>query len=114
VLADTVEPQVEAVIRQQTPNPAAQFPSPDPPLDVHSVLVTQVPYVVDDEAVVQARLGKETIEKRENCLSALSPSVLLLARAMVSLGNSQHSRTTELKRMMLLAIVMELNLIQVA
>ena len=39
VLVDTVELQVEVVTTQQTPNPAAQFPSALPPLTVHSLAV---------------------------------------------------------------------------
>ena len=35
--------QVAEVMRQQTPNPAAHPPEADPPLEVHSVEVTQVP-----------------------------------------------------------------------
>ena len=36
MLADSVEPQVEEVITQQTPKPAAQDPSAVPDLVVHS------------------------------------------------------------------------------
>ena len=34
---------------QQTPNPAAQFPSLLPLLDAHSVVVKQVPFTVESE-----------------------------------------------------------------
>ena len=37
---------------QQTPNPAAQFPSTVPLLLEHSVSVIQVPYVVESEVAV--------------------------------------------------------------
>ena len=41
-----VVPQVVVEITQQTPKPAAQFPSAVPPLVEHSELVEQVPEVV--------------------------------------------------------------------
>jgi hypothetical protein len=39
---------------QQTPNPAAQFPSTVPLLSVHSVDVRHVPYIAESDLVVQA------------------------------------------------------------
>jgi len=39
VLVEMEELQVEVVMTQQTPKPAAQFPSALPPLVVHSELV---------------------------------------------------------------------------
>ena len=43
--------QVE-VNMQQTPNPAAQFPSEVPPLSSHSLVVMQVPLMVVSDSVV--------------------------------------------------------------
>ena len=63
---------------QQTPNPAAQLPSAEPPALEHSLDVKQVParerlsvalrspVKVEAETGVQGLLGKVTIEKREN------------------------------------------------
>jgi len=39
----TVLPEAETEKTQQTPNPAAQFPCADPPLEEHSADVKQVP-----------------------------------------------------------------------
>ena len=39
VLVEIVEPQIEVEMTQQTPKPAAQFPSAVPPLVEHSELV---------------------------------------------------------------------------
>ena len=48
----TVDPQVLAKKTQQTPNPAAQFPSEVPDFELHSEDVKQVPYIeVSDLAV---------------------------------------------------------------
>ena len=65
--------QVAEVMRQQTPNPAAHPPEAEPPLEVHSVEVTQVP--VRPLEVEQASLGNWTTEKRPMGLGAeeLSP-----------------------------------------
>ena len=54
--------QVAEVIRQHTPNPAAQEPEAEPPLEVHSVEVTQVPVRLDE--VVHASFGNWTTENR--------------------------------------------------
>ncbi len=43
-----------AVNIQQTPKPAAQLPSAEPLLSLHSVSVMQVPIMVASDAVVQA------------------------------------------------------------
>ena len=51
---------------QQTPNPAAQFPSAVPDFDVHSELVKHVPMVVDELVDVHSSLGNCTTEKRDN------------------------------------------------
>ena len=51
---------------QQTPNPAAQFPSAVPPAVEHSEEVKQVPKVVVELADVQAWFGNWTIENSEN------------------------------------------------
>ena len=53
--------QVAEVMRQQTPNPAAHPPEAEPPLEVHSVEVTQVP--VRPLEVEQASLGNWTQEQ---------------------------------------------------
>ena len=39
VLVEMVEPQIEVEMTQQTPKPAAQFPSAEPPAALHSVAV---------------------------------------------------------------------------
>ena len=52
---------------QQTPNPAAQFPSATPDLEEHSELVSQVPDVPDVVVELHSRFEKETTLKRENC-----------------------------------------------
>ena len=44
---------------QQTPNPAAQFPSIEPPLLEHSLDVKQVPYIVLSDLAVHW-LGKKS------------------------------------------------------
>ena len=62
-----MEPHVEVEITQQTPKPAAQFPSALPPLLVHSLEVKQVPLMLESEKAVQALLPNCTMEKRENC-----------------------------------------------
>ena len=50
---------------QQTPNPAAQFPSAFPPLFAHSVVVKQVPLSWED-LPAQTAFGKVTILNKEN------------------------------------------------
>jgi len=61
-----VAPHVVVEITQQTPNPAAQFPSAVPDFDVHSELVKHVPMVVDELVDVHSSLGNCTMEKRDN------------------------------------------------
>jgi hypothetical protein len=46
-----VAPSVLVINRQQTPNPAAQFPLTVPPLSEHSTLVKHVPFLVLDPEV---------------------------------------------------------------
>lgn len=48
-LLETDEPQVLTKNVQHTPKPAAQLPSTEPPLFVHSVDEKHVPYTVRDE-----------------------------------------------------------------
>ena len=43
---------------QQTPNPAAQFPSIEPPFDEHSEAVKHVPYIVLSDLAVHWLWGK--------------------------------------------------------
>ena len=43
---------------QQTPNPAAQFPSMEPPFDEHSEAVKHVPYIVLSDLAVHWLWGK--------------------------------------------------------
>ena len=47
MLVAMIEPHVEVEITQQTPKPAAQFPSALPPLLVHSLEVKQVPLMLE-------------------------------------------------------------------
>ena len=54
-----VVPQT-AVNMQQTPKPAAQLPSTEPPLSLHSVSVMQVPLMVLSEEVTQTSCCKKT------------------------------------------------------
>lgn len=41
---------------QQTPNPAAQFPSTDPPLVAHSLDEKHVPFIVESDLAVHSLL----------------------------------------------------------
>ena len=43
---------------QQTPNPAAQLPSTEPPFDEHSEVVKHVPYIVLSDLAVHWLWGK--------------------------------------------------------
>lgn len=45
-----VSPEVDDVKTQQTPKPAAQEPDDDPPLELHSFDVKQVPFRRPDAA----------------------------------------------------------------
>ena len=56
---EIVSPQVLLAITQQTPKPAAQFPSADPPLVVHSDLG------IDLEAFVTACTGRSSYDVRQ-------------------------------------------------
>ena len=47
MLVEMMEPQVELEMTQQTPNPAAQWPSALPPAEVHSEEVKQVPLILN-------------------------------------------------------------------
>ena len=47
---EMVSPDVDDVKTQQTPNPAAQEPDDDPPLELHSLDVKQVPFRRPDAA----------------------------------------------------------------
>ena len=67
-----VVPQVVVEMTQQTPKPAAQLPSEDPPFVVHSELVTQVPKVEEELAPVHSWLGNWTMEKRESASKKVS------------------------------------------
>ena len=67
MLADSVEPQVEEVITQHTPNPAAQDPLAEPDLEEHSEEVKQVPVVVESLLLVHSSLGNWTTLNSENC-----------------------------------------------
>ena len=52
-----VDPHVDVIGVQQTPNPAAQVKDETPPLEVHSELVKQVPNGVVVSPVEHSRLG---------------------------------------------------------
>ena len=67
MLVETVEPQVEDEITQQTPKPAAQEPLAVPALVLHSEEVRQVPIVVEELVLVHSSLGNCTILNKENC-----------------------------------------------
>ena len=54
MLVEITAPQVELVTTQHTPNPAAQLPSAVPVMVVHSELVTQVPFWVDELSLVHS------------------------------------------------------------
>jgi len=76
-----VLPQVVVEMIQQTPNPAAQFPSAVPDFEVHSELVKHVPMVVDELVDVHSSLGNCTTEKRDNSFLFLSSVIFLVADA---------------------------------
>merc|ERR1719232_1718982 len=63
-----VAPQLvwSTFIKQQTPNPLAQFPAATPPLSVHSVVVKQVPKVLSLILVVHSSLSNWTTLNNEN------------------------------------------------
>ena len=62
-----MEPQVEVDTTQQTPNPAAQEPSPVPDLLVHSDEVKHVPMVVEELLPSHSSLGNWTTLNSDNC-----------------------------------------------
>jgi len=63
----------ETTVRQQTPNPEAQFPEAEPPfLWSHSSAVTHSPFI-SLICVLHSEFGNETTEKRLKALPDFSP-----------------------------------------
>ena len=62
-----MEPQVEVVTTQQTPNPAAQDPLAVPLLPLHSEEVRHVPIVEVSVLLVHSSLGNWTTLNNDNC-----------------------------------------------
>ena len=52
------------LIKQQTPNPEAQFPEAVPPSSEHSSLVKQRPFIEESMTVVHSSFGKVTTENK--------------------------------------------------
>merc|ERR1711935_1010137 len=73
----SIAPDSSTLIKQQTPNPEAQFPSGFPPLAVHSSVVRQrpltgAPVVKVVIVVAHSSLGNDTNENKENDLVSFS------------------------------------------